>query len=283
MTGLRQIKPIAMANVVAASVGAGRPRFQWVNPTTLHVEDQYQRSLGKRSVSLIRKIVAKWDWSHMKPPICVADDNGALCVVDGQHTAIAAASHPAIKEIPVMIVSAPSVRARAQAFIGHNRERLALTSMQIHYAAVASGDEIAVAVSEGCRRAKARVLCHPPAGATDYDDRYEVGDLLYPGALGRVAKAKGAAGLARVLKVLILAERAPITSFEIRAVAEVLFNSKDRKDIGVEALAAVVADKADDEWYMAMKTRAKENGISLQRALGELWLNELANRGLRRR
>jgi hypothetical protein len=83
-------------------------------------------------VKLIRKIVQTWDWSRMKPPICARDESGRLFVVDGQHTSIAAARHPGIKKIPVMIVNVDTVEGRASAFIGHNRDRVAMTSMQLH-------------------------------------------------------------------------------------------------------------------------------------------------------
>ena len=59
-----------------------------------------------------------------------------LKVIDGQHTAIACASHPSIELIPVMIVEAADTAVQAAAFVGQNTERLGVTALQIHRAAV---------------------------------------------------------------------------------------------------------------------------------------------------
>ena len=98
---------------------------------------------------------------------------GGLHVIDGQHTAIAAASHPGIETIPVMIVDAPEQVERARAFMGHNRDRVAITTTQLFHAAVAAGDPDAVTVQQICERAGARVLKNPPPNGT-----YDVGDTV---------------------------------------------------------------------------------------------------------
>ena len=84
-------------------------------------------------------------------------------VVDGQHTAIAAAMHPDVSEIPIMIVPADSRAAQANAFVGHNRDRLNITPMQMHFAALAAGDEDAMTIDQVCQRAGVKMLRTPPA------------------------------------------------------------------------------------------------------------------------
>jgi hypothetical protein len=79
------------------------------------VQPEYQRDLTKRSITLIRDIAETFSWLHIKPPVCARDGNGNLCVIDGQHTAIAAASR-GLKKIPVMIVEALDPALRAGAF-----------------------------------------------------------------------------------------------------------------------------------------------------------------------
>jgi len=69
--------------------------------------------------------VAGWDWAKFKAPVAVMTDAG-LELIDGQHTAIAAATHPEIATIPVMIVDVDKRAERAAAFIGHNRDRVAV-------------------------------------------------------------------------------------------------------------------------------------------------------------
>ena len=112
MDSLRPISPLPISGVTPGPVSAALPVFKWVAPRALLVEEAYQRDLGDKSVRLIRKIVAGWDWTAMKPPICARRPDGALVVIDGQHTAMAAASHPEIKEIPVMIVEADTIVRR---------------------------------------------------------------------------------------------------------------------------------------------------------------------------
>lgn len=87
----------------------------------------YQRQIGERGLRQIRKIIEAFDWTKYKPPVCTyADHDGAtvLKVLDGQHTAIAAASHPNINMIPVMIVNAADTASQAAAFVGQNTNHL---------------------------------------------------------------------------------------------------------------------------------------------------------------
>lgn len=98
---LRHIAPIKLKAVTPGPIGKDIPKFEMVDPTSLLVEPSYQRDTSNSSLKLIGRMVANWDWARMKPPICAKNDKGQLVVMDGQHTAIAAASHPGIKQIPV--------------------------------------------------------------------------------------------------------------------------------------------------------------------------------------
>lgn len=149
----------------------------------------------------------------MKPPICARNDKGQLVVMDGQHTAIAAASHPDIKQIPVMIVNASSKNARATSFISHNTDRVNVTALHLHHAAVKAGDELAVAIADACAKAKVKLLRHPPP-----QNEFGEGEVIAISALRMVVKDKGANGGARVLKVLNNAGRMPIGATEMKAV-----------------------------------------------------------------
>jgi hypothetical protein len=128
MADLRRIKPIGTRKLKANAVVAARPRFAEVDPSTLLVDESYQREISDRGQKLIRSIVEGWDWTKFKPPVVVETPEG-LQVIDGQHTAIAAATHNQIAKsatvadlrltkrigkIPVMVVSADSVEARAK-------------------------------------------------------------------------------------------------------------------------------------------------------------------------
>lgn len=89
---LRGVKAINLSGVEAGIAETAPPAFEWVDPGTLLIDEGYQRNLSERSIKLVRKICARWDWRRFKPPVCARTERG-LEVIDGQHTAIAACSH----------------------------------------------------------------------------------------------------------------------------------------------------------------------------------------------
>jgi hypothetical protein len=236
---MRPVKALKMPDVVPAEVSAERPEFREVEPSSLMVDEGYQRNLSERGVSLIRRIVAEWDWKAFKPPVVVEVD-GLLHVVDGQHTAIAAASHPAIDRIPVMVVAAGSKEARASAFVRHNRDRVAVTANQLHYAMVAAGDETALTIQQVCDRAGARVLKTPPSMGV-----FKPGDTMAVQALQRLVGRRYAAGARKVLDVLVASKMAPISADALKAVEEILFAAEYAGGVAPEALADTIRRMGD--------------------------------------
>jgi hypothetical protein len=263
---IRQIKPLNMRGVESALIATAKPKFEWIAPGELYVEEAYQRGIAESSLTMIRKIVGRWNWAHIKPPVCVRDAKGRLVVLDGQHTAIAAVSHGAIPKIPIMIVEANTVEARAAAFISQNRDRIAVTALHMHYAALAAGDEVAVAVNEACRRAKATILKFPKGQS----GVYHVGETFGIGILGKIVKTRGAASGAKVLKILIDAKRAPLAAHEIAAVAMLLFEPEYRGKIDPFDLVTVIRSKSVDDWK-AIAAKIAAGGISRRSALAVAW------------
>lgn len=272
MSKLRPIRPLSPATMRAitpAPVSDEKPEFLWVDPQSLLVEEDYQRNLGERSVALIRRIVADWDWTRMKPPIVAAGPDGSLYVIDGQHTAIAAATHGGVRKIPVMCVKADQVSKRARAFLGHNRDRVAVTPTQMHFALLAAGDEIAVAMDAACRKAGAVICRGQPRD-------FEIGETIAVASIRDIVELKGPPGGARVLKCLIDAKRAPLASIEIKAAAFLLF---DREACVSEYdLSTVIRSQPREEWErIAHRRREHLNAkINLWRALTLVWRDELA-------
>lgn len=219
---LRAIKALQLPDVTPADAAGDAPTFEWVDPTALLVDGDYQRSLSDRSVNLIRKIVANWDWTRFKPPVVAKGPEG-LEVIDGQHTAIAGATHPTLTSIPVMVVVAPERQARASAFVGHNRDRLAITSTQLHFSSVAAGDEDAMTVQQVCERAKVTILRLPPATG-----RFKVGETMSVAAIRGICNRRGAMGARIILETLVQGQCAPVTVTHIRAV-EALLHEREYK------------------------------------------------------
>jgi len=261
---LRPIAPINCAGLTPSTPSSTGPIFEWVNPADLLVNEAYQRDLAERSIKLIRRIVQGWDWTKYKPPVCSLGDDG-MEVIDGQHTAIAAATHPGIDKIPVMIVETDTVNDRAAAFIGQNMDRLGVTKMQLHKAAVAAGDEDALTIEQVCSRAGITLHASRP-------HRWKVGDSMAVVAIGTLINRRHAVGARRVLDVLVQAESAPVTANAIRAVDMILFDP-DYADADQEALADTIrALGAAAEREAA--THALAHRIPVWRALGIVWFRK---------
>lgn len=216
----RPIKPIMLGDLVPGEVKSSVPEIKWMSPGELLVDEDYQRGLSDRSVTLIRRIIAGWDWARFKPPVVAETDDG-IEVIDGQHTAIAAASHPDIAEIPVLVVRAESKADRAKAFVGHNKDRLGITATQMHHSAVAAGDDDALTVNQVCERAGLRILRNPPANG-----HFKPKDTMAVAGIASLINRRGALGARKVLQVLADANCAPVGVTGIRAVETLLHETE---------------------------------------------------------
>jgi hypothetical protein len=217
--GRRPIAALEFENLRPNVPPTRAPEFRWVDPRTLLVDETYQRGLSRRSLKLIRSIAEDWDWARFKPPV-VANTAGGLEVIDGQHTAIGAATHGGIREIPVMITAAPGVQDRARSFIGHNRDRLQMTYAQLHAAAIAAADPDALAVVRVCDAAGVRLLtCAPPSKYL-----WKVGESQAYRAIYHLVTDRGPTAAKRILSILVEGGGAPIAEFAIEAVETLLFH-----------------------------------------------------------
>lgn len=218
----RPIAPMRFPDLTPGMAETTVPEFRWVDPSTLLVDDTYQRDLSRRSLDLIEKIVKRWDWARFKPPVTAEGPHG-LEVIDGQHTAIAAATHPDVHQIPVMVVAAPELQDRAKAFVGHNKDRIVLGAAQIHFANVAAGDEDALTIQQVCDRAGIKLLRYPPGNAV-----WKPGETLAIASIRGLVNRRHAAGARQVLQVIAQAQCAPVRADEIKAV-DVLLNDAEYK------------------------------------------------------
>lgn len=212
----RMIEAMTLPGAEPGPIPSAKPTFEWVDPATLLVDEVYQRNLSRGSIELIRKIVNGWDWNRFKPPIVARTPEG-LEVIDGQHTAIAAATHPGVEAIPVMMVVAAEMAGRAKAFVGHNRDRLMLSQVSIHYANVAAGDEDALTVQQVCERAGVKLLRFPPGNG-----EFSSGESLAIAAIRALVNRRGAMRSRIVLQVLAEAHCAPVRADGIKAVDTLL-------------------------------------------------------------
>lgn len=261
----RPIAPIEINGFEPGGTPRALPIFEWVEPGTLLVDAGYQRDSSERSLKLVRKIVAGWDWAKFKSPVAVLTDAG-LELIDGQHTAIAAATHPSVEKIPVMIIEAPERADRAGAFISHNRDRIAVTRTQLHTAAIAAGEEEALAVQRVCAEAGVTILRVQPGSG-----RYPPATTMSVTAIAALIKARGEISAVKALSCLARGELAPINQTHIRA-ADVLLNDAEySSQITSEALSATIQSmgrKVEDE---AAVFRAAHPSVSMWKAMAICW------------
>lgn len=273
----RKIAPIAVDGDLNP-IATGEPIFERVDPRTLLVEETYQRDLSPKSMRLIEKIATGWDWRKFKPPV-VAFADGGLRIIDGQHTAMGAASRPDIEKIPVMVVEASEVQDRAMAFIGHNRDRLTVTAMQMHHAAVAAGDDDATTVEQVCERAGVKLVRGAYGGRA-----WSPGETVAIGAVVGLIDRRGAMRARQMLQVLAQTDLAPIRPHHVRAVEAIFTDPLYAEDVealdgrGAEDLAAVIGllgEGAEREARLYIDAR---KGVPMWKALAMQWFKKMRKR-----
>lgn len=272
MSGLRPIVGLSrdsLRGLIPGRLSKGKPRFEWVDPRSLFVEADYQRDVGQKGVKLVRAIYAGFDWARFKPPVCIELEGSRICI-DGQHTAIACASHPGIQAIPIMIVEAVGAAGRAAAFVGHNRDRVGLTPMAIYRAELAGGDDVARLIAQACGFAGVKVLDQ----SVNLRNPAAVGATIAVGTLRSVVKRYGVDLLARALKVLVAAKRGPVKAGEIAAAAMIL--AALPKKVGIDdELTRCVASKTAESWAAIAAVHASDSGEPLGSAIAAVWCRNL--------
>ena len=270
----RLIKAIPLPGVLPGRPPTNKPEITWIDPCELLVDESYQRGIGEKGLRLIRRVVENFDWRRFKPPTAVWTDVG-LEVVDGQHSAIAAACHPSVDSIPVVVVEAVDLKDRASAFIGINRDRLNVTQMQIHSAGVVAGDPEALQIAELCARSSLRMLKSAPSNG-DYKPR----DTVAVRAIGDLIRKRGVDGAQATIDVVVAAEPRPLTAAAIKA-ADFLLHDKEHADAfePADLTKAIVAlaDQADRDAGVF----AAEHCVPKWRGLAAVWFKKTRKRRTR--
>ncbi len=149
---MRPIKPMKLSSSVTPSPDLGIiPVLKMIPIERLVVDGRYQREAA-RNKSMILKIVREFRWSKFQP-ITVAAVGDYFAIIDGQHRAIAAGSHPSIASVPCWIVPQQDVPEQARTFVDINKNRTAITSVQIYYAGLAANNPDALRIRDVCSEA----------------------------------------------------------------------------------------------------------------------------------
>lgn len=210
VSNLRRIKAINRKGITPAKLGTP-PEMKVIKVHKLRVNDDYQRQMSDRGMRLIRSIIETWDWTKYHPPIVVQItpdtglDDDTYEVLDGQHTSTAAASHGGIHQLMCLVVEAGTLIEKAEAFVGLNKNKVQISSIQTFWASVTAKHEDALEVVRGAQLAGAQVIKRPPP----YGD-FEVGECSCPTTLLNLAKRGGYIYVRRVLEAGVRSGLAPI-------------------------------------------------------------------------
>ncbi|MBO6930621.1 MAG: hypothetical protein JJ856_13695 [Roseibium sp.] len=132
-----------------------KPRLEWVPVEKIRVDHNYQRELRPKRVAQILK---EFCWRKFGALMLNEHPDGMLTVYDGQHRAEAARQHSRVSEVPATIVAVESMAEEAEAFLGVNINRSAVTPVERYWAGLEAGDQIALRVRDVLASASCEVV-----------------------------------------------------------------------------------------------------------------------------
>lgn len=238
---LRPVKPIleAKGKTLKRAPIPPPPKVAWLNIDQLVIDETYQRALSSNGLRLIRRLVETWDWNCFKPLSVAPLDDGRYEVIDGQHTAMAAATHGSIEMLPCLVLSAETRAARSAAFVGINRDRITLTPYALYRAKLAAEDPEAVAVDEALALSGGTLLEVVP-----YETEVPVGAVACIATLIQIVRRGGKNRLARLMKMSIAAGIGPVPAGLLKGLNDIVSVSPP---LATDAeLTAVLSDLGGD-------------------------------------
>jgi hypothetical protein len=259
--GLRRIAAIEHLRSLARTPIGKPPQLLWVSPEEIEVETAYQRGLSPRSLQMIADIVANWDWAVFTPPCCVKIGD-KIMAYDGQHTAIAAATHPEIHQIPILVTIAEQLEKRAMLFYEKQWGRLMPTQLQKFKALVAAKDPQHIEMQRVCTEAGVTVLAQPPGVG-----KFKVGETVAIGAIKRMITVYGGKATIDLLKVMIDGQQAPLRADVMKAVGRLLYAPEYRDMITPDAIAKALAGSIYEKVYAEAKGMQAEMHMPTEAAM----------------
>jgi hypothetical protein len=150
--------------------------LQWVAVADLVVDETYQRPIRAAGRKNIAAIADGFCWAKFAPILVSPVAGGRYAVIDGQHRAAAAALR-GVEALPAMVIIAGAME-QAAAFRAVNGQTTRMSALEVHRAAVASGDPEASELTGVCAAAGVLVAASNKTPAT-----MKPGETLAIGAL----------------------------------------------------------------------------------------------------
>jgi len=133
-----------------------RPDLEWVPISAILIDDRYQRPLGPKNRTAIRRIAEIFDWAEFTPCLVAPLGGGQYALIDGQHRTHAAAL-AGQDAVPCLIVPMDFAR-QARAFAAVNGRVTAISVFHIYRAALASGEPWALEARKVVEHAGGRLM-----------------------------------------------------------------------------------------------------------------------------
>jgi ParB-like nuclease domain len=166
-----------------------KPELKWIDISKLYVDQEYQRSAkSNRSVSNIKYMRHNFSWAFCGAlVVCYVKAKKQYAIIDGQHRYLVAKSLTSITELPCIVISDLDIKKQAKSFVVMNTKRVAMHNLAKFHAAVAAGEDDAVALKEILEEARITVPDSPkPKGYSLPREIHSIGSLL--SMLGRYSK-----------------------------------------------------------------------------------------------
>ena len=190
-----------------ASIDPGpAPMMQWLRIENLVVDESYQRDLKRENWTAIRRIAGQFKWSRFSPVFVAPIEGGRYAIIDGQHRTHAAAIC-GFAEVPCQIVQMTR-EEQAASFAAVNGLVTKVRAGQIYKAALAAGQENAVACRDAVEAAGCRLMAN---NATTQDKK--PGEIFALALVQRQVKAGRSKLLTTALRSLRDAECGRIADY----------------------------------------------------------------------
>lgn len=249
------------------------PQTLWMRPEELWIDGSYQRHLSRESLRLIIKIITSWSWEKFKPPVVTRDSEGRYFIIDGQHTSIAAASHPDIDKIPVMFIPIDSVEDAALAFIAHNRDRVLVTPYARFKARLRAKDATAMGVERITKQAGINVS--PWFGSSGSGEAIAPNQTMATGELEKRYLQLGETKFSELCERLAQCAFKPLRREHIVAFAELMYGEQKNNIASHDLLVEVVQSLSDaDCWLAAGRLNQTVKGLTRGKALAMHYLSK---------
>lgn len=251
-----------------------KPELKWVKLTELYIDQEYQRSAKTdRSRANIAYIQLHFSWAAFGALIVAfVPAKKQYAVLDGQHRYVAARGIEGISELPCVVIKDHDFQKQAKSFVTINTKRVNLHSLGKYHAAVAAGDETAVAIAALLDECKIEV---PKAPLLKGDTGPR--QLQAIGTLERMVDRYSHKQLAWVLTIIPEAygdERGQLRSSLIKALAEFIKLNPDcdRKRM-VAALQDMDPDQMEEDARAAARVSGQKTTTVFFEALQRLYKN----------